>query len=81
MIKTYLHVISPEGFGKALTAKLNEFLAQGYMPISSCHVPTQDGPGGILYTLGQISDGDAEHASTGNGSAETLPAAEVVEQQ
>lgn len=84
MIKTFLYVISGDGFStKALNDKLNEFLGQGLVPISSCHVPSSDGPGGILYTLGQVADGDsvAPHVSTGNGSTDTLPVAEVVEQQ
>lgn len=68
--------------------KLNKYLVAGFVPLSSCFVPATDGPGGILYTLGQVDDGerakpraaqsDPEDVHEGNGATDTLPPAEVI---
>lgn len=60
MIKTLLFPLS-RGLAQ-LEVALNALADQGFIPLTAEWIPTENGPGGILYTLGQINDAAAASA-------------------
>lgn len=39
-----------------LKAELNRLYVAGFLPLTACFVPADDGPGAILFTLGKVSE-------------------------